>query len=101
MSRLESAHDLKGKSVYILTVLSKGKPDPIPFATKLDRARHLCDLISRVLQDLDDRFRSRIVAYLEAKDYDKVIRLFRRAQMENTRPISLDFFESDTAHMIM
>lgn len=95
MERVENAHDLKGNPVFILTVTLDGaRQEPIPFARKEDRDRHLCDLISRHLAKIDDKFRDSIILHLEARDFHRVIKQYRSAQLHNSRKLPLDFYES-------
>lgn len=104
VERQVSERDLKIQSVYILctqkyTDGTWSRPEPIPFNSFTDLRRHLCDIIAHNLAELDEKPKRRIVAALEAKDYSVVIRNWRLAQMNNSKPLRLDFYwqENPTA----
>lgn len=106
MERNKGARSIAGHHVFILNILHRSgntwsHPEPLPFADMETLKRHLCDVISRNLEYVDAKQRSRLSTYLAAKQYSKVIRLFRMAQLENRAAIPIDFFWKEQPTVVM
>lgn len=104
--KVESAHEVKGKKVYLLYTLHRteniwSRPRAIPFSDVSDVFRHLADLISHQLNNLNEKSRRRIVTALEMQDFPRAVQYFRRAQMENRQALTLDFYWDDRPTVVM
>jgi phosphatidylethanolamine-binding protein (PEBP) family uncharacterized protein len=99
-AKVESQHDLKGRSVFILYVRHrKGtawrRAEAIPFATMEDLYRHSAELISKHLDKMDDVPRKQVIFALEMQDYVAVMRVYRHLLRYDTQQsIPLDLFYS-------
>jgi len=104
--RVASENDLRGRKLYILYVLYRtdniwSRPRAVLFADVSDVFRHIGDLVSHQLINLNEKLRRRIVTALEMQDFQGVGRLYRRAQLENREALTMDFYWDDKPTVIM
>lgn len=95
-----------GQKVWILqyvTITAAGvsRPQAIPCSSSQNLKRHLCDIIKKNITLLDGDYAAPIMAYLEKKNYDQAILVFRRAQLHNLTIIPFDFWYSEEPEVVL